>query len=250
MSESRTRLKQRLQEAGVWKEYLALRDQLVREGKTPAEAREEALAEIDARLQEPATPPVPEEPPVEYEPPPTCERCQRIFSGPGCPNCFRAHGTVETLRAAGLVAEAAWLEGWVEKHQNAPPPASKWMTDAEREVVARLPPEMFVDCRLIYRGRVTRGGASTSAPGNSGTTTGSRACAKPTPGQRALMSLLERQPLKFLDQLHAFERDWSERWAKLESSHRSEQFDASDEVDEGSERVEALIERLLREAAS
>ena len=53
MRETRKQLKERLQAAGLWEEYVALRVQLAADGLTPAQAREEALRRIEARASEP-----------------------------------------------------------------------------------------------------------------------------------------------------------------------------------------------------
>jgi hypothetical protein len=49
MSETRKLRKQRLQVEGRWTDYVALRDRFVAEGMTPAQARDEALRQIDSR---------------------------------------------------------------------------------------------------------------------------------------------------------------------------------------------------------
>lgn len=53
MGQTRQQLKERLQAAGDWQDYVAQREQLVGEGLTPAQAREEALRRIDARPPRP-----------------------------------------------------------------------------------------------------------------------------------------------------------------------------------------------------
>jgi hypothetical protein len=49
MAQQRKVLKQRLQAKGLWGDYLSLRNRLVKEGMPPAEAREEALRQVEAR---------------------------------------------------------------------------------------------------------------------------------------------------------------------------------------------------------
>src|SRR5690348_2187685 len=86
MPETKKQIKARLQAAGLWKEYLTLREQLAREGSTPRQAREQALREIDARPPQPPMPATTERP-ADASPTParvpmwmTCgnPRCQRL----------------------------------------------------------------------------------------------------------------------------------------------------------------------------
>ncbi|OAI45069.1 hypothetical protein AYO44_13175 [Planctomycetaceae bacterium SCGC AG-212-F19] len=53
MRETKRQIKERLQAAGIWEDYTALRDQLVKDGQTPGEARQEALRRIDSRPRRP-----------------------------------------------------------------------------------------------------------------------------------------------------------------------------------------------------
>jgi hypothetical protein len=48
MRETRKQVKTRLQAAGLWKDYLELREQLMREGQTPKRAKRTALQQIDS----------------------------------------------------------------------------------------------------------------------------------------------------------------------------------------------------------
>jgi hypothetical protein len=59
MAETRKQLKERLQAAGLWQEYVALRVQLAADGMTPAQAREEALRRVESRAPEPQAVPAP-----------------------------------------------------------------------------------------------------------------------------------------------------------------------------------------------
>lgn len=52
MVESKKALKARLQEAGLWDEYLAERAKLAADGLTPAQARDEALRRVEARASD------------------------------------------------------------------------------------------------------------------------------------------------------------------------------------------------------
>src|SRR5262249_16494660 len=54
MRETRRQLKERLQRTGIWQPFLGLREQLKREGRTPRQAHEEALAQIESRPPQPA----------------------------------------------------------------------------------------------------------------------------------------------------------------------------------------------------
>jgi hypothetical protein len=56
MKETKTELKQRLQAEGRWHEYLALRDGFAAEGMNPAQARDEALRQLDMRPPQHAGP--------------------------------------------------------------------------------------------------------------------------------------------------------------------------------------------------
>jgi hypothetical protein len=48
MGETRPQLKARLEAAGVWPEFVRLRDQLAAGGLTPAQVRAEALRRVEA----------------------------------------------------------------------------------------------------------------------------------------------------------------------------------------------------------
>jgi hypothetical protein len=120
MSETRRQLKERLQAAGLWQDYLAQREQLAQHGLTARQAREEALRQIDSRSPqqpEPSTDRPSNDSPVEeeYRPPPLCRRCERVFAQPACPDCHRNWGTVEAMRAVGFLAEAKRLADWIER---------------------------------------------------------------------------------------------------------------------------------------
>jgi hypothetical protein len=67
VNETKRQLKDRLVREGKWPDFLAIRDRLVREGMPPAEAREEALRQVEAMPpRQPDLPPV--EQPVEVVP--------------------------------------------------------------------------------------------------------------------------------------------------------------------------------------
>ena len=61
MVETRKELRARLQAAGLWNDYLALRDRLARDGLTAGQARKEALRQIDEGLPQPSVPEAPQE---------------------------------------------------------------------------------------------------------------------------------------------------------------------------------------------
>jgi hypothetical protein len=61
MGETRQQLKERLQAAGVWDDYLALRDRLAKDGLTPAQAREEALRQVESRPTTPSQDELPDD---------------------------------------------------------------------------------------------------------------------------------------------------------------------------------------------
>lgn len=78
MRETRSQRKERLQAAGKWQDFLALREQLRSQGMSAAHARKEALQQIDSR---PANAPALASPSVPFpEPPPylQCRRCRAI----------------------------------------------------------------------------------------------------------------------------------------------------------------------------
>jgi hypothetical protein len=56
MGETRKQLKERLQRTGLWQRFLGLREQLKREVRTPRQAHEEALAQIESRPPQLAAP--------------------------------------------------------------------------------------------------------------------------------------------------------------------------------------------------
>jgi hypothetical protein len=56
MAETRKQLKERLVAAGKWSDYVDLRQRLIKEGLRPAEARKQALAEIDSLPPKAAAP--------------------------------------------------------------------------------------------------------------------------------------------------------------------------------------------------
>jgi hypothetical protein len=92
MNETRQQLKFRLQAAGVWKDFLALREKLVNDGLTSARAREEALREIESRLPRKADVAVADGPRVDTPTrkypkwSPLCHLCQP-HGEPRCGNC-------------------------------------------------------------------------------------------------------------------------------------------------------------------
>ena len=49
MGETKQQLKERLQAAGLWHEFVTVRDQLAKDGLTPAQARAEALHQVESR---------------------------------------------------------------------------------------------------------------------------------------------------------------------------------------------------------
>src|SRR5262245_42220636 len=59
MAETRQQLKERLQAAGLWHEFVALRDRLAAGGLVPAQARAEGLRQVGARPARPPAPPPP-----------------------------------------------------------------------------------------------------------------------------------------------------------------------------------------------
>ena len=54
MGETRKQLKERLQRTGLWQPFLHLREQLKRQGRTPRQAHDEALAQIESCPPQPA----------------------------------------------------------------------------------------------------------------------------------------------------------------------------------------------------
>ena len=106
MAETKKELKDRLQAAGLWQGYLAVRDRLKADGVAPAQAREQALRQVEARPPDPAAPPTPDQPhddaPVEDEypnPPPMCPCCERLAQRV-CGDCLERE----------YLAYAAWCE--------------------------------------------------------------------------------------------------------------------------------------------
>jgi hypothetical protein len=70
--------------------------------------------------------------------------------------------------------------------------------------------------------------------------------------QRAMQALLHKKPQDFLARLHSAQKDYDAKMralAEVEASKAPRQEEQAPEHDEGSERVEELIERLLKEAA-
>lgn len=81
MRETKRQIKERLQAAGRWQDYLARREQLRQEGRTPRQAREESLRQIESLPpQQPSTTDRSLEPVVASRPPRSCSnpRCFRI----------------------------------------------------------------------------------------------------------------------------------------------------------------------------
>jgi len=197
MEETRRQIKERLQAAGRWGDYLALREQLAQGGLTPAQARAEALRQIESRPPHQSGQPAPDPPsaatPIPEKkfppPPPLCERCRRILGQPACPTCFRIHRTVENLRAAGFRAEAKWLEGWIERHANGQP--------AAKQELCRLPHRMEIDAWLVYNGKEPK-----------------------TPGQARLKQWLETDPTTFITEALMGRRE-EEPTVSLEELERS-----------------------------
>jgi hypothetical protein len=64
MAETRQQLKERLQSAGLWQEYLSIREECIADGLTPSQAKAEALEQIerqsDQSRKRPAAPVDPE----------------------------------------------------------------------------------------------------------------------------------------------------------------------------------------------
>ena len=79
--ETRNQLKGRLQAAGLWAHYVALRDRLKSDGRTPSEARAEALREVEAQRAAPNEQSGGE---PELNHPPLCPSCARYW-----PICIR-----------------------------------------------------------------------------------------------------------------------------------------------------------------
>jgi hypothetical protein len=59
MAETRQQIKQRLQVAGLWQDYVAMRQKLGKDGMTPAQARTAALHQIETRPRADAEQPAP-----------------------------------------------------------------------------------------------------------------------------------------------------------------------------------------------
>jgi hypothetical protein len=172
MRETRQQRKERLKAAGLWGEYVALREKLAGAGMTPKEAAREALVRVEARPQRQADPPATgpadaddggEDAPAPQRKipprPPLCHRC-RHFRKPLCAPCLKVQRKVADLRDAGFGADARWLKAWIEEHLNdepVPSPAEcPGMTGAEHEIVLRLPPDSKVAGWLVYNGHAPR----------------------------------------------------------------------------------------------
>jgi hypothetical protein len=89
-----------------------------------------------------------------WQPTPLCERCERKFCAPRCSACLRIHRTVERLWAADFPLEAKWLADWIQRHANDQLAVEQGMTDGEVELELRLPSQMLIDMRLVYKGQV------------------------------------------------------------------------------------------------
>ncbi len=92
---------------------------------------------------------------------------------------------------------------------------------------ATEPPEALLDMRAVWGG---------APPANQ--------------AQVMLKGLYEKSPAVFLQQLRAAEKEWREVIAKLQPQKESGVPSGTPEEDEGSDRIEEVIERLLREANS
>ena len=79
-------LKERLKAKGLWESFLRIRDQLRREGRTPAEARAEAIRQVEAQAAD-RTQPAEADSEAEFERPPLCDRCEQ-FGRPRCDYCL------------------------------------------------------------------------------------------------------------------------------------------------------------------
>jgi hypothetical protein len=119
MGENREELKKRLLAAGSWLDYLALREQLRRDGLTPRQARKEALRQIETRPPKPPEPPPPDPPspgpsvPVEVRQP-LCLRCLRIGI-PCCDDCreneWQAYAEAEQRAGRTPLCRQCWRFG-------------------------------------------------------------------------------------------------------------------------------------------
>jgi hypothetical protein len=101
MGETRKQLKERLQAAGRWQEYLELRERLGKGGLTPAQASRQALAEIELR-----PPKVPEPLTSVTEPVPVDEELPD-FNGQAVPNHEAAQWVAENVANSKVRAEDA-----------------------------------------------------------------------------------------------------------------------------------------------
>jgi hypothetical protein len=100
MSETRAELKERLQAAGLWRQYVARREQLAAEGLTPAQAREQALREVESLPPRPRELP-PEEGPGEG-PEPAAEVGGFPDFGRSVPNTESVQWVAEHIADAGV----------------------------------------------------------------------------------------------------------------------------------------------------
>lgn len=96
----------------------------------------------------------------------------------------------------------------------------------ELEVQAREPPQALKDLRAVWEG---------NKPAN--------------PAQVMLKGLYDKSPQTFLAQLRAAEKEWREVIAKLQPE-RAPAHQCAPEEDGGSDRIEEVIERLLKEAST
>jgi hypothetical protein len=105
MPETKRQLKERLQAEGVWEDFLALRQQLVGDGLTPAQARKEALGRIEARLAQQSERPGSDRP---RDPPPVTGPAQPATAERGpdftrhLPNHEAAQWVAENLANANV----------------------------------------------------------------------------------------------------------------------------------------------------
>ncbi len=118
MAESRKELRQRLQLAGVWNQFVTLRAQLAADGMTPAQAKAEALARVEARTIAPPKSDAPDNASIEAPHEPANEQALPDFTQ-RVPNYEAAQWVAENLANSKVRPEdapsgLAWgLLAWV-----------------------------------------------------------------------------------------------------------------------------------------